>query len=83
MLYFKDCFFIRCKHDLKSRNLKYPQEHRNLTEHHAHAHKFPVPKHPGAVFLGYEHGLSRPGCCDRVFGLTFSLLNCRLFFLDQ
>jgi len=27
--------------------------------------------------------LSRPGCHDWVFGLTFSLLDCQLFFLDQ
>jgi hypothetical protein len=27
--------------------------------------------------------LSRPGCRDRVFGLTFSLPDCRLFLLDR
>ena len=35
----------------------------------------------------YKHSdvsyLSRPGCRDRVFGLTFSLPNCQLFFLDR
>jgi len=27
--------------------------------------------------------VSQPGCCDWVFGLTFSLPDCQLFFLDQ
>jgi hypothetical protein len=27
--------------------------------------------------------MSQPGCCDWVFGLTFSLPDCRLCFLDQ
>jgi hypothetical protein len=30
-----------------------------------------------------EGVMSQPGCRDWVFGLTFSLPDCQLFFLDQ